>query len=70
MVTYAEIKNSNTCGDYLNDAITQGVTALVAKGEKRKEAGIKAIFSLGGFLLCTALTQEKAPQNTCSCSSK
>jgi hypothetical protein len=70
MITYAKKKNSNTCGDYLDDAITQGVKALLAKGEERKEAGIKALFSLGGFLLCKAITQEKAPQNTCSCSSK
>jgi len=70
MVTYAETNKSNTCGDYLNDAITQGVEALTTKGGKRKEAGIKAIFSLGGFLLCTALTHEKASQNTCSCSLK
>jgi hypothetical protein len=68
MVTYLKTNNSNTCGDYLSDAITQGVAALTTKGEKRKVAGIKTIFSLGGFLLCTALMHEKASQNTCSCS--
>lgn len=70
MITYVDTKDSNTCGDYLNDAIKQGVTALITSGEKRKEAGISAILSLGGFLLCTALTQEKAPTSSCYCSSK
>jgi hypothetical protein len=62
-------KNDNSCVGYLNDAIKQVVTALTTKGEKRKEAGITAILYFGGFLVCTALTQKKAPQSSCSCSS-
>jgi len=63
-------KNDNSCVGYLDDAIKQAVTALIAKGEKRKEAGITAIVDFAGFLVCTALTQKKAPQGSCSCSSK
>ncbi len=63
-------KPINTCVGYLNDAIKQAVTAIITEGEKRKEAGISAILSLGGFLLCTALTQERALQSSCYCSSK
>lgn len=62
-------KNDNLCVGYLNDAVKQTAIALTTKGEKRKEAGITAILYFGGFLVCTALTQTKAPQGSCSCSS-
>lgn len=65
MDTYTTAKQTNTCVGYLNDAINQAVTALIAKGEKRKEAGISALLSFGGFLLCTALTQRKAAPCNC-----
>jgi len=70
MDAYLADKPTNTCVGYLNDVINQAVTALIAKGEKRKEAGIGALFSFGGFLLCTALTQQRAPQSSCPCSLK
>jgi len=63
-------KNDNLCVSYLNDAIEQIATALTTKGKKQKEAGITAILYFGGFLVCTALTQKKVPQGSCSCSSK
>jgi hypothetical protein len=70
METYVAARNDNPCVGYLNDAIKQAITALIAKGEERKEAGITAIVDFAGFLVCAALTQKNAPQGGCSCSSK
>lgn len=69
METYMVAKNDNSCVGYLNDAVKQIVTALIAKGDKREEAGITTIADFAGFLVCTALTQKKASQGCNSCPS-
>ena len=69
METYTATENDNSCVGYLNDAIKQAITAITTKGEKRKEASITAIVDFAGFLVCAALTQKKASQGGCSCSS-
>ena len=67
MDTYLERKHDYTCTNYLVDAAQQGTVALLSKGRKRQQAGIKAALNLGAFIVCEALAQRKAQPPRCNC---
>jgi len=67
MDTYLERKYDYTCTNYLVDAAQQGVVALLSKGGKRQQAGIRAALNFGAFIVCEALAQRKAQPPRCNC---
>lgn len=67
MDTYLEGKHDYTCTNHLVDAAQQGMVALLSKGGKRQEAGIRAALNFGAFIVCEALAQHKAQPPRCNC---
>lgn len=67
MDSFSERKHDDTCTNYLVDAAHQGIVALLSKGVKRQQAGIRAGLNLGAFIVCQALAQPRTQPPRCNC---
>lgn len=66
MSVHFEDKPERHCHELLVEAVKEGTTALLSKGEKAQEAAIKAGANFLGFIVCEALAQQgKPPQCKC-----